>query len=248
MVIMRWVDVKKREDEIIDLVVASYIKESRPISSSYLCEHYHLPFSSATVRNVMESLEKKGYLSHIHISSGRVPTKLAFKHYVDNLNKEEIMQDESHTSLIDLDSVHDFEETLNQVLDILSNISGYTSLIGVWGFEEMFFFRGTRFILEQPEFEDIDRLRKLFYALEVKISQIQNLLAEHIDDELSVLIGDEIGFEEISECSLLISGLKEDKVAVALAVLGPMRMNYIRALRSLSAVKHNLEELISKFI
>ena len=242
---MRYVDTKKREEGILDLLVENYINESRPISSSYLCKHCNLPYSPATVRNIMESLEEQGYLSHVYTSSGRVPTKNGFKHYVRSLRTEDINK-ECLPVPIELEAGDDIENVFNKALDILSNISGYTSLIGIWGLEERFFFRGTRFILNQPEFEDIEKLKDLFYTLEVKINELQNLLFSCIDDELSILIGDEIGFEEISECSLLVSGLKDEKLALALALLGPMRMDYQKAVSSLYAIKHSLEDIVKQ--
>ena len=242
---MRYVDTKKREDQILDLLVESYIRESKPISSSYLCRYYKLLYSSATVRNVMESLEKQGFLSHVYTSSGRVPTKIGFRHYVDGIHAEDIARDGSLVP-IELDAENAVENVFDKALDVLSNISGYTSLIGIWGLEERFFFRGTRFILNQPEFEDIEKLRNLFYALEVRIDELQNLLFSCIDEELSILIGDDIGFEEISECSLLVSGLKDKNLALALALLGPMRMDYQKAVSSLYTIKHSLEGIVKQ--
>ncbi len=249
---MRYVDSKKREDDILDLLVTSYIKESHPISSSYLCDNYHLPYSSATIRNVMESLEKKGFLSHIHTSSGRIPTKLGFKYYVEHLiEKGEFLKEDEETveELVEFDTYNTtIEDVFNKALDILSNISGYISLMGMWGFKEGFFFKGTRFILNQPEFEDINKLKNLFYALEVKIEEIQDLLFKYVDEELGILIGDESGFEEISECSLLVSGFKKERLALALGLLGPMRMDYIRSIHSLYFIRHSLENIIEKLI
>ena len=242
---MRYVDAKKREDQLLDLLVESYIKESRPISSSYLCNHYKLPYSSATVRNVMESLEKQGFLSHVWTSSGRVPTKIGFKHYVGNLHTEDIARESAGIS-VEFNAEDAVENILNKVLDVLSNVSGYTSLVGIWGLEEHFFFRGARFILDQPEFEDIEKLRNLFYVLEVKIDELQDLLFSCIGKELNIFIGDDIGFEEISECSLLVSGLKDNDLELALALLGPMRMDYHRAVSSLYAIKHSLKRVVKQ--
>jgi len=132
---MRYVDTQEREDLILDLLVDSYIKKSRPISSSYLCQTFHLPYSSATVRNVMESLEKKGFISHVHTSSGRVPTKQGFRYYVEHLNKEDILRQDVGVQTIDIDMISDFQELFERMLDTLANISGYTSLIGIWGMD-----------------------------------------------------------------------------------------------------------------
>ena len=245
---MRYVDARKREDEILDLIVDSYIKEFHPVSSSYLCQKHNLPYSSATIRNVMGALEKQGFLTHVYTSSGRVPTKSAFKRYVEHINKKDIINDDDLPELANIDRASDVQEVFNVALEVLSNISGYTSLIGMQGFEDRLLFRGARFILDQPEFEDIEKLRDLFYALEVKIDQLQQLLLGYVDDDLHILVGDDIGFDEISDCSLLVSGLRENDCSIALALLGPMRMDYERACTSLYSVKSGLEDILRNFL
>ena len=84
--------------------------------------------------------------------------------------------------------------------------------------------------------------------MEVEIEQLQGMLFNYVDEELSILIGDEIGFEEISECSLLVAGIREEKVALALALLGPMRMDYIKAANSLYTIRHTLESAINRLL
>ncbi|MCD6228747.1 MAG: HTH domain-containing protein [Candidatus Omnitrophica bacterium] len=241
---MRHIDTRERESQILELVVKSYIKESKPISSSYLCDKFNLSCSTATVRNIMESLEKKGLLSHVYTSSGRVPTKEGFKHYIENI-KDELLKEELSLE-VEIDVNQDLEEVFNKALDILTTLSGYTSLIAISGWGERLLLRGIRYIFEQPEFEDINKLKALFYVLEVKMDIIQELLFGYIDEQFKVLVGDEIGCEEISECSLVISGFHQEKISASLALLGPMRMDYVRAIPTLYAVRKKLEGLIRR--
>lgn len=245
---VRFVDSLQREEEILGLVIESYIQESKPISSGFICQKYNLAYSPATVRNSMVALEKKGYLSHIHTSSGRIPTKEAFKHYVGRLNQEGLI--ESYPVQLNLGALVNLriDEVLEYTLDALTRLSGYTSLIALSGENEKFLFRGTRFILEQPEFGDIETLRDIFYALEVKIDKLQELLLNYLEEDIQILIGDDIGFEEIANCSLIVSGIKEKKLSLALALLGPMRMNYMRATSCLYSVKNQLRSVIEEFV
>ncbi len=50
---------EEREAEILELVISSYIRESKPISSRYLFNEYDLDYSTATIRNTMHCLEEK---------------------------------------------------------------------------------------------------------------------------------------------------------------------------------------------
>jgi transcriptional regulator of heat shock response len=191
----------------------------------------------------MEALEEKGFLSHLHTSSGRVPTKKGFKCYVERLNEADLVSDyateANFSEMVERDG-----QGIVGALDILAQSSGYASFLAVSGKGNQLFFSGTRFILEQPEFEDISRLKNVFYALEVKMQKLQELLLNYFDERLKILIGDDIGFEEISDCSLVVCGSGEDKILFTLALLGPMRMDYIKAVTCLCSVKGQLKDII----
>ena len=74
-----------REETILSVVVESYIEVGMPISSGYIKKNCDLNISPATIRNAMSSLEKKGYLTHLHTSGGRVPTDIGYRYYVNIL-------------------------------------------------------------------------------------------------------------------------------------------------------------------
>ena len=244
----RSTDIREREREILGLIIDSYIEESKPISSGYICGKYRLACSSATIRNIMVSLERQGFLSHIYTSSGRVPTQEGFRRYVENFDQKDRLQEYSVSLGLYAISQPSIEEVVSHTLDALVKLSGYTSLMAVSGRDEKVSFRGMRFMLEQPEFEDVSRLKDIFYALEVKMEALQSLLFDCIDDRIRILIGDDIGFEEISNCSLVVSGLREKNLSFAFALLGPMRMNYNRAASCLQSVKNRFKETVEDFV
>jgi transcriptional regulator of heat shock response len=237
-------DVKEREKELLNLVVESYIRESKPVSSSYLCDKYRLPYSSATVRNVLETLEEKGFLSHPHTSSGRVPTQEGFKHYVDSLKSIKVIKS-LPVALSRISSMRSVAQAANEALEVLAQMSGYASLISLSNATSKVFLRRTRFVLNQPEFGDIQRIKNLFFTLEERIDQLQAMLLQHLNESVEILVGDEIGFEEMNDCSLIVSGTVERDVTVALALLGPMRMDYIKASSCLYSIKNELKKIIS---
>ena len=51
-----------RSDTILKYIVEYFIKTAQPVGSHTLIEEYHLPYSSATIRNEMFALEKMGYI------------------------------------------------------------------------------------------------------------------------------------------------------------------------------------------
>lgn len=241
-------DIKEREKEILGLIIDSYIEESKPISSGYICQKYRLNCSSATIRNIMVSLEKQGFLSHIYTSSGRVQTKNGFKRYVEQFNSEDDFTEYPVSlNFYSLPQIS-IEEIIDDALKALVQLSGYTSLMTASVKVERVFFRGMRFMLEQPEFEDLSRLKDIFYALEVKMGVLQNLLFSCADEKVRILIGDDIGFEEISDCSLVVSGIREKDHSFAFALLGPMRMNYTKAASSITSVRNRFKEVVEDFV
>ena len=73
----------ERRRKLLKLIVEEYIKNAIPVGSSGLCDM--LNCSSATIRNEMAYLEENGYLEKTHTSSGRIPSEMGYRYYVDNL-------------------------------------------------------------------------------------------------------------------------------------------------------------------
>jgi heat-inducible transcriptional repressor len=69
------------------VLVQGYIEDGDPISSLWLASR-GLGVSSATLRNILARLEEQGFLRQPHTSSGRVPTDLGYRCYVDQLLAE----------------------------------------------------------------------------------------------------------------------------------------------------------------
>ncbi len=75
----------EREQEILRLVVRSFIETAGPVGSRYLARHYPIGLSPASIRNTMSDLEELGYLGHPYTSAGRMPTELGYRAFVDEL-------------------------------------------------------------------------------------------------------------------------------------------------------------------
>lgn len=73
----------ERQEKILFCLVEKYIDTAEPISSSLLNQKYHLGVSPATIRNELQGLEEKGYITQPHTSAGRVPTNKAYEHFIN---------------------------------------------------------------------------------------------------------------------------------------------------------------------
>lgn len=78
-------DLTERQKLVLALVIREYVNSAEPVSSGRLVENYNLDFSSATVRNELALLSDEGYLKQPYTSAGRIPTKLGYQYYVQQL-------------------------------------------------------------------------------------------------------------------------------------------------------------------
>lgn len=72
----------EREMWVLLGLVELYLEMGKPIGSDTLRENGYQSLSAATIRNYFVKLEKTGYLKQQHSSGGRIPTELAYKHYI----------------------------------------------------------------------------------------------------------------------------------------------------------------------
>ncbi|MBE6742448.1 MAG: heat-inducible transcription repressor HrcA [Ruminococcaceae bacterium] len=77
----------ERREAILGMIIDYYIKTGEPLGSKTLCSMLPYTISSATIRNEMAFLTGIGFLEQRHTSGGRVPTKAAYRYYVDNIVK-----------------------------------------------------------------------------------------------------------------------------------------------------------------
>lgn len=77
----------QRKMKILEAVVEAFIKTGEPVGSKALCDALDFNVSSATIRNDMAELAALGLLEQTHTSSGRVPTELGYRVYLDTMMK-----------------------------------------------------------------------------------------------------------------------------------------------------------------
>ena len=76
---------KQRHEYILGEVVKAYLDTGQPVGSRTISEHGDVILSPATIRNVMNDLERAGLLYSPHTSAGRVPTDTGLRYFVDSL-------------------------------------------------------------------------------------------------------------------------------------------------------------------
>ncbi|MDD5291728.1 MAG: hypothetical protein PHY46_00890, partial [Candidatus Omnitrophica bacterium] len=199
--------------------------------SEALLENYKFDLSPATIRNVLKDLEGQGFLMHPHTSSGRVPTDLGYKFYINDLmHKTQLSLDEKDTLR------NFFDSYLEMKRDILENaskiISDLTHYVGIVNEEDgnKIYYCGWSYLLEQPEFQNVGAISSIFKALEE--DRLLDLMNRKMANAMEVFVGDECDCLGINNCSLVIRECKSSKSKKTgrLAVLGPKRMAYGRVI------------------
>ena len=119
----------ERQKELLKEIVETYIKTIKPVGSKGLCEKFNL--SSATIRNEMATLEKKGYLEKNHVSSGRIPSEKGYKYYVENIMKPKELNGEEILKLQTIFKNQELQisDTIQACMQIISEITNYTSVV-----------------------------------------------------------------------------------------------------------------------
>ena len=86
---MAEVRVSPRERLVLTAIIELYIATGEPVSSQAVARYFENKegLSSATIRNVMAVLGDAGLLDQPHTSAGRLPTPLAFRYHVAQLQQ-----------------------------------------------------------------------------------------------------------------------------------------------------------------
>ena len=103
-----------RARHLLKTLIDCYVTEGQPVGSKKLADAAGLNISTATIRNVMASLDHLGLVVAPHTSAGRIPTEQGFRLFVDSMLeisplekalqhqlKEQLDPDQDQDSLID---------------------------------------------------------------------------------------------------------------------------------------------------
>lgn len=124
-------DMDSRKEKILEAVVLDYIQTAEPVGSRTISKKYDLGVSPATIRNEMADLEEMGLIEQPHTSAGRIPSDKGYRYYVDYLMQHDEVKSEARELIKESISkkTTQVEETVSNILNTLSQTSGYTSLM-----------------------------------------------------------------------------------------------------------------------
>lgn len=242
---VRIVDYESRRRAVLSATINRYIQEAEPVASEDIARNFDL--SSATIRNIFAELEGVGLLMHPYTSGGRVPTNKGYRYYVDFLLSQIELLDEEKARIIKeyQKEISRLEEALEKTSEVLSAITHYTGIVSLLEWQDKFFYKGVSFMLEQPEFQDFEKIRFFLKMIEER-QGLLNIINRDFSEKVKVYIGREIGCPEMENCSLVVSSYRiKNKPSGRLAVLGPVRMEYRHIIPSLEYISEVLTEVLN---
>lgn len=120
----------ERQLLILEVIIDDFIQSAKPVGSRALAKKDSISFSAATIRNEMADLEEMGLLEKTHTSSGRTPSELGYRYYVDHVIAPSAQVGDVHV-IRDLlqGSFLEMEQIVQMSAELLSELTNYTSII-----------------------------------------------------------------------------------------------------------------------
>lgn len=112
--------------------------------------------------------------------------------------------------------------------------------------EDRIYLGGIFNILNEPEFSNVEKVKTLLGLLEQE-DLLCDLLSEQDQPGVNVRIGSELACDEMQNCSMVSASYEVDGQRMGtIAVLGPTRMQYAKAVSVVEYLTANLSRVLSK--
>jgi heat-inducible transcriptional repressor len=207
-----------RQQQVLHAIVETYAQTAEPVGSFALAEQFGT--SSATVRAEMAALESMGYITHPHVSAGRIPTDKGYRAYVNSLEPK---RDPRHERALAqrVKSAGEIERAIKNAVESLAHVTGN---LGLGTIGRNLYLSGIAALFQHPEFQAGSRT----YEVARLLDSLEEWLAEAAPNEpVSCYIGAENPIGRSSGATLIISRFESPYSANSyIGVLGPTRQNY----------------------
>jgi len=170
-------ELSDREKIILRYIIEDFIQTANPIGSHSISQKREVNLSSATIRNVMSSLEDMSFITHQHTSGGRIPTDKGYRYFVNELMGVEPLKQNDKSKIrkqieeIDLAG----DEIYKEVSKILGRITKEISVVS-----QPYFSEG---VFEKLELIDLSS-NKLLVIVSVQSGLVRTVLFD-IESEIS---------------------------------------------------------------
>ena len=242
----------QRQEKLLNILISQYINNAEPVSSKALVKSGPFSLSSATLRHEMSNLEKAGYLTHLHTSSGRVPTTKAYRLYVDNVMAApgiyvpEATKQKIHKAITDAsDDPEELNKVVANVVAALSDNMVFTNIQDT----DYFYKTGLSSLFELPEFKEFDKIfgvASVFEHFEKIFNDMEREFFGIPTGDVVVYVGGENPIKKIKDETVIMARypLSAGKTG-SMTVIGPARMDYEKNIGLMRCVVEEMKKRAS---
>ena len=238
-------DLTERQQALLKAIVEEYIESAEPVGSEIIERKYDLGVSPATIRIEMGKLTDLGYLRQPHTSSGRTPTSMGMRFYIDQLMKEKQLPVTAEVSIKEklMSQRYKREKLLRQAVRALADRCDMLGL--ATDEDDEIYWAGAANILDWPEFYDID-VTRFVLSLFDENPRLQEIIGRaQGTDPMHILFGEELGFDNLGPTGFVFTRYQIDpEKGGVVGVIGPARMNFSLVLPYVKYVRNLLIEAI----
>lgn len=235
--------ISDRQVRLLKAIINEYIKTAEPVGSVEVVKKYSLKYSPATARNEMAKLLDLGFLQMLHSSSGRVPTAMAYRIYLESIMDQAelpVLQEVAMKQRL-WPKRFEFDKLLRETTVSLSENT--KELAFATDNDGYLVFSGAVNILDHREFWDIDVAKTALHILDRYELVTEILKKAPYGDRIKTIIGKEIGIENMENCAFAFTTYAVNNKNGFLGVFGPARLNYEKVIPSVRYAKRLIEEL-----
>jgi heat-inducible transcriptional repressor len=227
----------ERKKKILKTVVEEYIKRAKPVSSKTIVRKEFPKLSSATIRNEMLDLTRKGFLIQPYTSAGKIPTIRGFNFFLKNFLKEtEPLPLEKRIFRHLKEKYLEKRQMIKEIAKKMAEIAEEAVIVAFS--KNDFFYTGLSHLFRQPEFKDFF----LIYKISEIIDHLDKTMGKIFDkiEKMEILIGKENPFGDKS--TVILDEIKLDNQKVVIGILGPVRMDYNKNVGLIKFIKKLIYE------
>lgn len=129
-------------------------------------------------------------------------------------------------------------QIIDRALDAIDNLLENSG-------EEKVLISGALNMLKEPEFKDLDKLKRILTVLEEDVL-LKGVIPERISQDVDIRIGKENISEDIQEMSLVFTGYKTSGEMGKMGLIGPVRMEYWKAAGTVDSVRTIIEDILKQ--
>ncbi|GAB4156713.1 MAG: hypothetical protein Fur003_0180 [Candidatus Dojkabacteria bacterium] len=233
-------DISERQKNILLSIIDEYMKEAREVGSNELVRNYGFRVSPATIRNEMVKLMEMGYLSKSHASSGRLPTDLAMRLYINEKVRDGLLNSLQEIRIRQgiFRVRFDPDELIRSILEILVEQSESAAFM-LMGSNSRHF--GASSLMNYEELRSINLLQRVLDLLEDQ-NLLGNVFSRYQGEDVNVLIGNELGVRNLEQCAIVFVKFNFWRGQTGhMGVIGSRRMDYSTIIPALRIIRDSVE-------